>query len=247
MSIGIYKIENLINHKVYIGQSVRIEKRWQQHCNTQKSLIGQAIQKYGKENFSFQILEECSYKDLDKKEAQYIKKYNCITPLGYNIREESNSCASSQFIKLNKLEFLSLVNDIKNSDISFKDLAKKYDLDLSMIYYINRGDFHQLEEEQYPLRQVQDFSKQYHYCIDCGKEIKTNALRCPECSHIANRKCQRPEREELKKLIRTTSFVELGKQFGVTDNAIKKWCKSYDLPSRRCDIKSYTNEDWNKI
>ena len=142
MSVGIYKIENLINHKVYIGQSVHIEKRWQQHCNTQKSLIGQAIQKYGKKNFSFQILEECSYKDLNEKEAQYIKKYNCITPLGYNIREESNSCASSQFIKLNKLEFLSLINDIKNSDISFKDLAKKYDLDLSMIYYINRGDFH---------------------------------------------------------------------------------------------------------
>nr|DAH19257.1 MAG TPA: intron associated endonuclease [Bacteriophage sp.]DAT87476.1 MAG TPA: intron associated endonuclease [Caudoviricetes sp.] len=30
--IGIYKIENLINGKVYIGQSVHIERRWQEHC-----------------------------------------------------------------------------------------------------------------------------------------------------------------------------------------------------------------------
>jgi predicted GIY-YIG superfamily endonuclease len=32
MSIGIYKIENLVNGKVYIGQSVHIERRWQEHC-----------------------------------------------------------------------------------------------------------------------------------------------------------------------------------------------------------------------
>jgi group I intron endonuclease len=54
MSIGIYKISNLINGKIYIGQSVHIEKRWQQHCNnTGRSLIAKAIQKYGKDSFSF--------------------------------------------------------------------------------------------------------------------------------------------------------------------------------------------------
>ena len=50
MSIGIYKIENLINNKVYIGQSIHIEKRWQEHCQaSSKSLIGKAIKKYGAE------------------------------------------------------------------------------------------------------------------------------------------------------------------------------------------------------
>lgn len=44
MSIGIYKIENLINGKKYIGQSIHIEKRWQEHCQvSSKSLIGKAI------------------------------------------------------------------------------------------------------------------------------------------------------------------------------------------------------------
>ena len=61
MTIGIYKIENLVNHKVYIGQSIHIEKRWQEHCRpSADSAIAKAIRKYGKENFSFQILEECS-------------------------------------------------------------------------------------------------------------------------------------------------------------------------------------------
>lgn len=32
MSIGIYKITNLLNGKIYIGQSIHIEKRWKEHC-----------------------------------------------------------------------------------------------------------------------------------------------------------------------------------------------------------------------
>ena len=73
--IGIYKITNLKNGKSYIGQSVHIERRWSEHCiPSSKSLIGKAIQKYGKENFSFQVLEECSVELLNEKEEFYIKK-----------------------------------------------------------------------------------------------------------------------------------------------------------------------------
>ena len=66
MSIGIYKIENLINHKVYIGQSIEIEKRWQKHLSAKDDfVIHRALQKYGKENFSFQIIEECDLLDFN--------------------------------------------------------------------------------------------------------------------------------------------------------------------------------------
>ena len=51
-------------------------------------------------------------------------------------------------------------------------------------------------------------------------------------------------KEELKKLIREKSFVDIGKQYNVTDNAIRKWCASYGLPTRKKDIKKYTDEDW---
>lgn len=57
---SIYKITNKLNGKIYIGQSINPFKRFKQHCyNTQiyKSLINEAINKYGKENFLFEILE----------------------------------------------------------------------------------------------------------------------------------------------------------------------------------------------
>lgn len=86
MSIGIYKIENLINHKVYIGQSIEIEKRWQKHLNTKDNfVIHKALQKYGKEHFSFQIIEECDLLDLDNKEQYWINYYNSLIPNGYNM------------------------------------------------------------------------------------------------------------------------------------------------------------------
>lgn len=72
---GIYKIENLINHKCYIGQSVKIEQRWKNHKITAKNLndknydnpLYRAIRKYGIENFSFEIIEECSVNELNNR------------------------------------------------------------------------------------------------------------------------------------------------------------------------------------
>ena len=74
--IGIYKIENLINGKVYIGQSTDIKDRWHRHklyAKKQYSNDGKryyqhlynAMRKYGLNNFSFEVLEETSEEELD--------------------------------------------------------------------------------------------------------------------------------------------------------------------------------------
>lgn len=86
---GIYKITNQINNKIYIGQSVDINKRWQYYKSppeilNYKSKIISAIKKYGIENFIFEILEECPINELDKKEYYYVKLYDSINK-GYNI------------------------------------------------------------------------------------------------------------------------------------------------------------------
>lgn len=88
--IGIYKIQNKINNKIYVGQSVSIEKRWTQHKinytnSTYNSALYKAMNKYGIENFSFEVIEECSIEQLDDKEIFWIQKLNSLVPNGYNI------------------------------------------------------------------------------------------------------------------------------------------------------------------
>lgn len=78
MSCGIYKITNLINGKIYIGQSINIKSRFYDHCKkNDSSLVGKAIQKYGKQNFSFEIIEECPPEKLDEQEQYWIAYYDC--------------------------------------------------------------------------------------------------------------------------------------------------------------------------
>ena len=57
-------------------------------------------------------------------------------------------------------------------------------------------------------------------------------------------KINRPNREVLKNKIRTTSFVQIGKEYGVSDNAVRKWCKFYGLPSKTNIIKSLSDYEW---
>lgn len=81
---GIYKITNNINKKVYIGQSVDIFNRWNHHksccknkkCHEYNSPFYRALRKYGSNNFTFEIIEQCNVDELDDKEIQYINQYN---------------------------------------------------------------------------------------------------------------------------------------------------------------------------
>jgi len=84
--IGIYKITNLVNGKVYIGQSRDIEKRWNKHrWASHNSHLRAALDKYGFENFSFEILEETTQDTLNEREEYYVKLYEATDPLrGYN-------------------------------------------------------------------------------------------------------------------------------------------------------------------
>jgi group I intron endonuclease len=89
---GIYKIENLINGKVYIGKSIDIDNRIRNHksesfnskSNAYDTAIHRAIRKYGVDNFSFEIVEECGRVDLNQKEQYWIDCYDAFEN-GYNM------------------------------------------------------------------------------------------------------------------------------------------------------------------
>lgn len=80
---GIYRIAHKLNGMCYCGQSVDMIQRWRQHTTPNKSCIGQAIAAEP-DQFTFEILEECSKEELNSREKHWIEFYNCVHPLGYN-------------------------------------------------------------------------------------------------------------------------------------------------------------------
>lgn len=101
-------------------------------------------------------------------------------------------------------------------------------------------------EERY-FEKNKDFNSIVNKCKKCGQQITIGAFYCTKCWSIINRRVERPSREELKRKIRTTAFSEIGRQYGVSDNSIRKWCDDFNLPRRKSDIIKYSNEEWQEI
>ena len=64
-----------------------------------------------------------------------------------------------------------------------------------------------------------------------------NSTYCSNCYSKIAKKVERPTKEELVKEITSLGFVGTGKKYGVSDNAIRKWCKSYGLSIYKKDYK----------
>ena len=87
-----------------------------------------------------------------------------------------------------------------------------------------------------------------HFCRVCGVNIKKRKSGlCHKHAPKIMQKVKRPDREELKNLIRCTPFLTLGKKYGVSDNSIRKWCISYNLPYRSAEIKAYSDSEWERV
>lgn len=246
MTTGIYKITNQINGKMYIGQSVHIERRWQEHCRpSTASVISKAIKKYGVQNFTFDIIEECEEKDLNKRESYWINEYQSLIPNGYNISDVTESNHSS-YVYFSKQDLYKIIDDLKNTELSLVDIANKYSVNVSTISRINTGSIHHLDNIIYPVRNT-NWTSQITFCIDCGKQITNKSIRCNPCAGKYKTIMPPVQRDKLKSLIRSTPFTTIAKQFQVSDNSIRKWCDKYNLPRKSSDIKKYNDAEWEAL
>lgn len=173
--IGIYLITNKINGKKYIGQSINIKKRFAEHLRSGQpekyshknerdinTPIHLAMQKYGIQNFSLTILEECDKQQLDDRERYWISYYKSNEKqFGYNVllggqnkialKGELHSQA-----KLSQKEVNIIKDLLKNSDKNLNDILELFPfISKSTLSMINQGKTWFDKKEKYPLRKLE--------------------------------------------------------------------------------------------
>lgn len=138
---GIYKITNVVNNKAYIGLSMHLNKRWEEHKNDLiknkhfNAHLQNSVNKYGIQNFKFEVLEqvEADKDKLSEREIFWINKYKSLNVILYNIglggykgnglKGELNSNYDSTLYTFYKID-----SDLIEKDITFWDMQQKYNI-----------------------------------------------------------------------------------------------------------------------
>ena len=188
--IGIYKITNKLNNKAYIGQSSDIERRFKEHQTKGESSripLDIAIQKYGKENFLYEVLEECEIEQLNEKESYWIttlethlKGYNC------NIGGEQSSIGESNGrAKLT-------AEDVKQIRIAYNNHKKQRDVYENYKHLITFNSFQNIWQGQswkhiMPEVFTEENKKYYIYENSKGSNSNSSAFTDEEVIKIRRR------------------------------------------------------------
>lgn len=144
---GIYKIENNINHKKYIGQSINLEERRKRHLSNinnprLQNQLYQAIRKYGIQNFSYEVLVEddnLTQEELNNLEKYYINYYNSYRE-GYNMTTGGSVIPEERGEKkLNQEEIDQIIELLVNSTTPLQDIGTQFQVSSGTISLINNG------------------------------------------------------------------------------------------------------------
>lgn len=134
----IYKITNLINGKIYIGQTIQsIKDRWYRHVGNSKWIsqheanmtIKRAIRKYGKENFKLELIENCKRENLNDREKYWISYYDSYHT-GYN--NTLGGQGGFKSFKNNEKECQEIINLYKEG-FSLREIGKEYNIDKATV------------------------------------------------------------------------------------------------------------------
>ena len=128
---GIYKITNKINNKAYIGQSIDIYERWSNHIrashriNEKQYSLQKALNKYGIENFTFEIIEICSSTELNTKEEYWIQYYDTYNN-GYNETKGGDNPSNNFTCRTLSKEMVLEIRKRRLNAENFSDVYKDY-------------------------------------------------------------------------------------------------------------------------
>lgn len=173
---GIYIIRNTINNKVYIGQSVDMYRRMQEHIRASqpehystknsrdsKTPIHLALHKYGLQNFTMDILEKCSRNRLDERERYWIAKFQSTNPkIGYNLTtggQKNLGFATREkhgMVKLSEQEVMQIQSLLQTTSLSLPEIQQlcPTKVAISTLSLINTGKIWFNKHLTYPLRKI---------------------------------------------------------------------------------------------
>lgn len=123
----IYKISNIINNKVYIGQTIRpIEDRFHRHINDAMNNVldthfARAIRAYGPDKFYIELLDTAnSQEELTQKEHEYILQYNSVEE-GYNETDAKSKCGGNTYKNKTEQEMEIIKDKIRQTKLGGKN------------------------------------------------------------------------------------------------------------------------------
>ena len=131
-----------------------------------------------------------------------------------------------------------------------REIAEKCNISVEMVQGINTGRYWYQANKNYPLQTLHKAHSQHrengivqhqvYHCAKCNALITAKAQLCTKCASINLRKVERPNADDLYQYLCSIkgNFTQAGKKYGVSDNAIRKWCKAYNLPSHSKDYKN---------
>lgn len=128
----IYKIINIQNNKVYIGQTIRpIEQRFNRHLsdalnNVLDTHLARAIRKYGKDSFIIEEIDNAQTQDeLNQKEQYWIRYYNSVKE-GYNETDAISKCGGNTYQSKTKEEMEVIKDKLRQAKIGANNpMARK--------------------------------------------------------------------------------------------------------------------------
>lgn len=138
----IYKITNKLNGKIYIGQTIKsLEERFQKHCCGTSAkdkyhfnmAIKKAIRKYGKDNFTIELIEEVETDKLNEREVYWISFYDSYNK-GYNCTLGGQNGATRK-CSLSWTEENEVI-EAKYLGFSIKEIGEAYNIDRSTVHNI---------------------------------------------------------------------------------------------------------------
>lgn len=160
MKKDIYKITNLINGKCYIGQTTNSKRRFTEHRakgygSEQNKILYYAFDKYGINNFSFEIIES-QIENYNEREKYWIRYYDSFEN-GYNQTEGGeepplNIGENSPFATHTQKEVDYVIDQILHTSKQLKQIAQETGYDYSTIKRIQSGTLWKKDNLSYPLR-----------------------------------------------------------------------------------------------